>query len=314
MKTVSKDQLVSLQRVAEQHLQAGRAQAAIDELDRASEDLSSFPDLFRLKGIARLLQGNTTEAKLIFEQIEGCFGDNAEFLNVYGVALRREKDLAKAQEIYERALDIKPEQPALLSNYGNLLIDIGQNNKAREVLNKALKIAPNHSDAVQNLARLDRTQVRAESSPAEENADSKSSIQDLLYPNYEQAATDWLQLAANSQREKNYKEAIQFCQKSINARPDLSAAYQLAGEALLRLDDRESAEKLLLYAALIGEADADTLSNLGGLLAAKGNGQLAAILLKRALSNQPQHQAAKQNLERLEAVVAAGNYSNRPIV
>lgn len=314
MKTVSKDQLVSLQRVAEQHLQAGRAQAAIDELDRASEDLSSFPDLFRLKGIARLLQGNTTEAKLIFEQIEGCFGDNAEFLNVYGVALRREKDLAKAQEIYERALDIKPEQPALLSNYGNLLIDIGQNNKAREVLNKALKIAPNHSDAVQNLARLDRTQVRAESSPAEENADSKSSIQDLLYPNDEQAATDWLQLAANSQREKNYKEAIQFCQKSINARPDLSAAYQLAGEALLRLDDRESAEKLLLYAALIGEADADTLSNLGGLLAAKGNGQLAAILLKRALSNQPQHQAAKQNLERLEAVVAAGNYSNRPIV
>ena len=314
MKTVSKDQLVSLQRVAEQHLQAGRAQAAIDELDRASEDLSSFPDLFRLKGIARLLQGNTTEAKLIFEQIEGCFGDNAEFLNVYGVALRREKDLAKAQEIYERALDIKPEQPALLSNYGNLLIDIGQNNKAREVLNKALKIAPNHSDAVQNLARLDRTQVRAESSPAEENTDSKSSIQDLLYPNDEQAATDWLQLAANSQREKNYKEAIQFCQKSINARPDLSAAYQLAGEALLRLDDRESAEKLLLYAALIGEADADTLSNLGGLLAAKGNGQLAAILLKRALSNQPQHQAAKQNLERLEAVVAAGNYSNRPIV
>ena len=313
MKTVSKDQLVSLQRVAN-NICKWPGSSCIDELDRASEDLSSFPDLFRLKGIARLLQGNTTEAKLIFEQIEGCFGDNAEFLNVYGVALRREKDLAKAQEIYERALDIKPEQPALLSNYGNLLIDIGQNNKAREVLNKALKIAPNHSDAVQNLARLDRTQVRAESSPAEENADSKSSIQDLLYPNDEQAATDWLQLAANSQREKNYKEAIQFCQKSINARPDLSAAYQLAGEALLRLDDRESAEKLLLYAALIGEADADTLSNLGGLLAAKGNGQLAAILLKRALSNQPQHQAAKQNLERLEAVVAAGNYSNRPIV
>ena len=107
MEPISKDQLVSLQHAAEQHLHAGRAQAAIDELDRASEDLSSFPDLFRLKGIARLVQGNSTEAKLIFEQLEGCFGDNAEFLNVYGVALRREKDLAKAQEIYERGLDIK---------------------------------------------------------------------------------------------------------------------------------------------------------------------------------------------------------------
>jgi Flp pilus assembly protein TadD len=314
MKPISKDQLVSLQRAAEQHLQAGRAQAAIDELDRASEDLSSFPDLFRLKGIARLVQGNSTEAKLIFEQLEGCFGDNPEFLNVYGVALRREKDLTKAQEIYERGLDIKPEEPALLSNYGNLLIDIGKNSEARNVLNKALSVAPNHADAVQNLARLDRTQVQRQSSASQESSDTNTSVQEILYSNDEQAATDWLQLAANSQREKNYDETIQFCKKSINSRPDFSSAYQLAGEALLRSGDKEKAEKLLLYSALIGEADTDTLSNLGGLLATNGHCQLAAILLKRALSNQPEHQAAKQNLERLESLIASGNYNQKSIV
>ena len=76
VKPISKDQLITLQRAAEQHLHAGRAQAAIDELDRASEDLSAFPDLFRL-GDRTSIQGNSTEAKLIFEQLEGRFGDNA---------------------------------------------------------------------------------------------------------------------------------------------------------------------------------------------------------------------------------------------
>ena len=314
MKPISKEQLLSLQRAAEQHLQAGRAQAAIDELDRASEDLSSFPYLFRLKGVARLVQGNSTEAKLIFEQLEGCFGDNADFLNVYGVALRREKDFSKAQEIYERGLDIKPEEPALLSNYGNLLIDIGKNDEARDVLNKALSVSPNHSDAVQNLARLDRTQVQSQPSTSEQRNNLESSVRDMLYPNDEQAATDWLQLAANSQREKSYDETIQFCRKSINARPDFSAAYQLAGEAYLQSGDKKSAEKLLLYSALIGEADTDTISNLGGILASNGHCELAAILLKRALSNQPEHQAAKQNLERLESAIASGKYNKKTII
>ena len=216
--------------------------------------------------------------------------------------------------MYERGLDIKPEEPALLSNYGNLLIDIGKNDQARDILNRALSLAPNHSDAVQNLARLDRTQVQSQSTISEEHSDTKSSIQDILYPNDEQAATDWLQLAANSQREKNYNETIQFCKKSINARADFSAAYQLAGEALLQSGDKENAEMLLLYSALIGEANTDTLSNLGGLLATRGHCQLAAILLKRALSTQPEHQAAKKNLDRLESFVASGNYKQKSIV
>jgi tetratricopeptide (TPR) repeat protein len=316
MEPISKVALGSLQRAAEKHLQAGRAQAAIDELDRASEDLSSFPDLFRLKGIARLLQGNSTEAKFIFDQLEGCFGDNPEFLNVYGVALRREKDLVKSKEIYERGLDIKPNEPALLSNYGNLLIDIGKNDEARDILNKALSIAPNHSDAVQNLARLDRTQVNSQSQHEPLNSENnlKNSINKVLYSNDDQAATDWLQLAASSQRDKNYTETVQFCKKSIDSRPDLSAAYQLAGEALLRLDNVQDAERLLLYSALIGEANADTLSNLGGILATNGHCQLAVILLKRALSNQPQHQAAKQNLEHLESLIQSGKYKSKSII
>ena len=103
-------------------------------------------------------------------------------------------------------------------------------------------------------------------------------------------------------------------QKINNARPDFSAAYQLAGEAYLQSGDKKSAEKLLLYSALIGEADTDTISNLGGILASYGHCELAAILLKRALSNQPEHQAAKHNLERLESAIASGKYNKKSII
>ena len=68
----SKDPIDELQKKAEEHIRLGHSQAAIDELDRASEDLISYPHLFKLKGIARLLQGNNTEARLIFDQLEGC--------------------------------------------------------------------------------------------------------------------------------------------------------------------------------------------------------------------------------------------------
>ena len=66
--TASKDAIYALQKKAEEHIRIGQSQAAIDELDRASEDLTSYPDLYKLKGIARLLQGNSTEARLIFDQ------------------------------------------------------------------------------------------------------------------------------------------------------------------------------------------------------------------------------------------------------
>ena len=69
----------------------------------------------------------------------------------------------------------------------------------------------------------------------------------------------------------------------------ISSAYQLAGEAYLQSGDKENSERLLLYSALIGEADADTLSNLGGILASKGYCHLGVNLLKRALTNQPEH-------------------------
>ena len=65
MNKAQPNQIQDLQSRAEQHLRLGESQAAIDELDRASEDLSAYPLLFKLKGIARLMQGKDSEMERI---------------------------------------------------------------------------------------------------------------------------------------------------------------------------------------------------------------------------------------------------------
>ena len=309
-----------LQKRAEENIRQGKSQAAIDELDRASEDLVAYPHLFKLKGIAKLLQGHSTEARLIFDQLEGTFGDDPEFLNTYGVILRREKDLAKAAEIYKRGLDIRPEEPALLSNYGNLLIDLNEFEKANATLRKAIEIAPEHKDARQNLVRLDRCKGQAGPQVLTKAANLDKNHQDIndklnqLILKDEEAASDWLNLAAISQRENNYEEALMFAGKALEAQPDLSLAYKVAGEVLFALNRKDDAERMLMYGIILGEDDETSISNIACIAAMKGNGKLAYTLYNRVLSNAPEHQSSIQNLEHLKNEVANNRYQFKSIV
>lgn len=314
---VQPSQIQELQIRAEKHLQVGQSQAAIDELDRASEDLSAYPILFKLKGIARLMQGNTAEARLIFDQLEGCFGDDPEFLNVYGVTLRKESDFSKAVEIYKRGIEIKPDEPALLSNFGNLLIDLNKFNDAQKLLEKAIKIAPNYSDARQNLARLDRsrgqTQQNSKSSSQSQTTADIANIEKFLSRD-EEAAADWLNLAATSKRDKNPEEALMFARKALEAQPDLAAACQVAGEALMSLNRVDDSERLLLYGALLGDDDPNLLANIASIAAQKGHGKLASVILNRILAQAPEHEVSKKNRETLHDQVKQGRYKFRPLV
>jgi Flp pilus assembly protein TadD len=315
--TVKQDQIIRIQSLAEELIRSGNSQGAIDELDRASENLSAYPLLYRLKGVARLMQGNTTEARLIFEELEGCFGDNAEFLNVFGVALRRERDFQRAKEVYERGIELNPDQPAILSNYGNLLIDLGSYSEAKIALEKAITIAPNHKDAKQNLARLERLSISTQEFGPTTTTKIKATKtlpndpHDLT--NNAEAASDWLKLGAVAFREKKFEESLLFARKAIQAQPDMAAACKLAGEVLISLNRHSEAERLLLYGTLLGEDDVDTLSNLGGIAATNGFSDLAKLLLERAIALQPEHKISKENLNRLDSKISAGSYKSRPL-
>jgi len=314
------ESLQAIEQQAQALVAAGKAQQAIDLLDRVSEDLSGYPGLYRLKGVARLLQGSNTEARMIFEEIEGSFGDDPSFLNVFGVALRRERDLGRAREVYERALEIQADEPALLSNYGNLLIDLGQFVEARQHLEAALRLVPSHRDARQNLARLEQKlggstdaiagEPQVSSAPAAPLSGIPAAISDQ---ERDEAAADWLKLAAVAQRDGNKEEAITFARKAIEAKPNLAPAYKLAGEVMADLGRFDQAEQALLYGILLGDPDANTLTNLGGVCASRGQFNLARLLLDKVLSMQPEHKVARQNLELIAKREAAGSGSSRTL-
>ncbi len=313
MSNASTEQLDQLQKKAEDFIRQGYSQAAIDELDRASEDLISYPHLYRLKGVARLLQGNNTEARLIFEQLEGCFGDDPEFLNIYGVVLRRERDLLKASEVYKRGLEIAPNEPALLSNYGNLLIDLNKFDDAERLLTKATNIAPDHKDARQNLVRLEKCKGQVNISPSVEQNPEKRTENlvdplDVLSSKDEESGSDWLKLAAISQRDKEFEEALMFTQKAIDSQPDLSPAYKVAGEVLFALNRKEEAERMLMYGVILGEDDDNTISNLACIAAQRGHGKLAYLLFNRVLANSPEHEISVKNLKLLQQQVTNNQY------
>lgn len=309
----------SLQVISQQAqalVDAGKSQDAIDLLDRVSEDLSSYPGLYRLKGVARLMQGSNTEARLIFEELEGSFGDDPAFLNVLGVALRRERDLGRAREIYERALEIQPDEPALLSNYGNLLIDLGQLEEARQRLEQALRLAPGHRDAQKNLARLQQQLGGSTDALGAANIPSSPPVPAAAVAgdvNRDEAAADWLKLAAMAQRDANHEEAIVFARKAIEAKPDLAPAYKLAGEVMAGLSRFDQAEQVLLYGVLLGDGDANTLTNLGGVCANRGQLALAQLLLHKVLAMQPEHKVARQNLALIAKRQASGQVADRPL-
>lgn len=306
----------SLQAISQQAqtlISTGKAQDAIDLLDRVSEDLSAYPALYRLKGVARLIQGSNTEARMIFEELEGSFGDDPLFLNVYGVALRRERDLGRAREIYERALELQPDEPALLSNYGNLLIDLGQLDEARRRLEQALSLAPGHRDAKQNLARLQQQLgISTDALGADASTPSlQATVAGSDKADRDEAAADWLKLAAMAQRDSNFEEAIVFARKAIEAKPDLAPAYKLAGEVMTGLQRFDQAEQVLLYGVLLGDADANSLCNLGGVCVSRGQLTLARLLLQKVLAMQPEHKAAQQNLALISQKQISGQKADR---
>ena len=74
---------------------------------------------------------------------------------MYAAILRRSNLLARAQEVFLRALEISPDSKEISNNYSNLLIDQEKYDEAIEILTKILKNNPEYSDAKLNLAKAE---------------------------------------------------------------------------------------------------------------------------------------------------------------
>jgi len=279
-------------------LRQGSPQVCIDLLNQFSEDLSPWPDLHRLFATAKLMQGLNAEALFIFKQLEGVFSDDVEFLNLLGVASRRESDLLLAKQTYEKALSIAPSNVSVLSNYGNLLIDLNLYSEARQSLSKALDLDPGHKDALVNLNRL---QLKEQSGTPSTTNPSLPTTPEPHLPKPDLVATDWIQLANIAYRNKQWTELKYFCEQASNRQPDLSASYRLASEAFLAENHHLEAERLLLYALHFGDHQADIFAALANIHLKRSSFSLCKHFCNSALNLQPQHKLALSISQSLES-------------
>ena len=119
-----------------------------------------------------------------------------------------------------------------MSNYGNILIDLNKFEEANVILNKAIQIAPDHKDATKLLDLIGAkdkavNQTKRININDANNINNSNGLAALTFKDQE-AASDWLNLAAIAQREQS-KRSPHVCTKITEAQPDLSAAYKLAG-------------------------------------------------------------------------------------
>ncbi len=99
-------------------------------------------------------QGNISEAAKYYHYfINQGFNDHRVFSN-YGVILKNLGKLKKAEVLYRKAIEIKPDYAFAHLNLGNILEDLGDLQEAELSTRKAIEIKPDYADAHSNLGNI----------------------------------------------------------------------------------------------------------------------------------------------------------------
>ncbi len=68
----------------------------------------------------------------------------------------QKREFDQAEELYLKALELKPDSPRVYNDLGNLMKNIGRNADAKKMYLKALALRPNYQAPKRHLEELDR--------------------------------------------------------------------------------------------------------------------------------------------------------------
>ena len=96
--------------------------------------------------VVALQQKNPVRAKSILESAPAECGQVSSFYELTGVTDNLNGDSARAEQDFERAVALLPQEPRLLAELGTIYLKNGKVNNAADVLSQALKLNPSNSD------------------------------------------------------------------------------------------------------------------------------------------------------------------------
>ena len=142
------------------YFESGDAEAAMEDLSRSLEIEADNPEAYSNRGYIELAYGEyqlaiadfyqAIELRGFFEQEDGLY---YTYLNL-GTALNQIDQHAEALLVYERALEIHPEDPELLNAVGLAKRTAGDLEGALETLNKAIELDQHYAYAYINRAGI----------------------------------------------------------------------------------------------------------------------------------------------------------------
>jgi arylsulfatase A-like enzyme/Flp pilus assembly protein TadD len=277
-----------------------------------------------------------------FADAEGCFerlytagADNPIIVRWYVEALTEQNKLEPAIELFERAVEQKPDFSAAWNDLGLMLHRLGRDEEAVEKYREAVRLAPDASfyrtnlgNALVAIGRLDEAeeQFRIVSIKEPDTADAWNGLGNVFSDRgdlhqaadmYERAIFlnpkvphFYYNLGRVRYLQERYEEALQAYGRALAIRPDYANAYWNIGNALLRLGRIDDAIDAYAHMLRLDPGKAPIAIELGVLLAGRHDERRAIDMFRRVIQYAPGNVTAANNLAWLLATASDASLRN----
>ncbi|KIX15713.1 tetratricopeptide repeat protein [Dethiosulfatarculus sandiegensis] len=278
-----------------------------------------------ISGDTLFSQGRISEAVVEYEKALILDPSEVNVLNSLGVCYGHLGQAQKALECFEKALAAAPEDFMAYYNLGYALMSQGKLEQARGNLEKSLEINPGHGDTLFQLGCLAQTQGRlqealenfksAVKSPGCRQAVHRRLGEALAAAGHLQEAEEAFNRAVKANgndaqalsslaglyldRKANLEIALSLAKRASTLEPESARHQRVWARALVSLDRLDEASGLLKEAVSQYGKDPYMAVQRADLEALRGDLKLARKEYERALSLEPQLEAAKTGLEKL---------------
>jgi tetratricopeptide (TPR) repeat protein len=278
-----------------------------------------------ISGDTLFSQGRISEAVVEYEKALILDPSEKNVLNSLGVCYGHLGQAQKALDCFKKALSAAPEDFMAYYNLGYALMSQGKLEQARVNLEKSLDINPGHGDTLFQLGCLAQTQGRlqealdyfksAAKSPGCRQAVHRRLGEALAAAGHLQEAEEAFNRAVKANgndaqalsslaglyldRHANLEIALSLAKRAASLEPESARHQRVCARALVSLDRLDEASELLEKGVAQYGKDPYMAVQRGDLEALRGNKKVARKEYERALSLEPQLEAAKSGLKNL---------------
>ena len=171
-----------------------------------------------------------SEALKLYEKIIQIHPENFEANSNLGTIFAQNNNLDKAIKLWEKAIEINPNDYGVHNNLGLTYVRIGKNNKAIKYLEKAIKLNPNDSNSFSNLGFA--LNQLGEHEKAKKNLLKSISINPNNYMAHYNLGNLYKRFNEIEKSEKCYKVALKIAPKFLNSYINLMNLYERSNQDL----------------------------------------------------------------------------------